>query len=106
MLRLFDHIAPEVRDKYAEAYARKLSPRYKLRPQAHVRCANDRYFGPDARGLRVAGHWSWETGVERYVRPCWRFTGWQDNQDTADAFADHVGGTLGNLFALRQSIAR
>lgn len=96
-LRLFGNLAPEVRDKYAGDYARKLAPSYRLRFPAPARCSCDRYHGPDPRGLYVPA-------VRRHGRVVskahWLFSGWQFDQAIADAFADHVGGNLGALIRL------
>lgn len=94
MLTLHEHLSPELRERYAEAYAKKLAPRYRLRKSEPGKCACDRYHGPDPRGLRVS--------AGRYCgqKAHWKFGGWQFDQAIADAFAKHVGGTVGELIRM------
>lgn len=88
-LRLLDDLAPEVRDKYAEAYARKLSPRYRM-PRNSGRGIHITPLSViPARGLRV----------DVSTKKTWPFEGWQHDQAKAEAMARHIE-TKGYVYAV------
>lgn len=91
MLRLHDHLAPEVRDKYAEEYARKLAPSYRVPKRSHKLAHVPPLSLLDARGVRVAA------GRYRGQKASWLFPAWQWKPDDAKAFAAYIVTNAGKF---------
>lgn len=88
MLTLHDHLAPDVRDKYAEEYARKLSPRYRLRKASHALAHAKPRSVLDARGFQLV--WTERRRGAVVTLRKWLFAGWQDDPIQAHAFAEFI----------------